>query len=93
MSIKLNIDSQFISKDKNPSMDVKMEVSGRTVGDCLQKFLATKPEIKRDFFAESGELEKSTYIMVNQVPVFGDKLSRAIKEGDEITFLYASQDP
>ena len=44
-------------------------------------------------FDKSGELEKTTYVMINQVPIFGDKLTRALKEGDEVTFLYASQEP
>ena len=93
MSIKVNIDSQFISQQKDSSKDVKLEVSGRTIGDCLGEFLSTKPELKREFFDKSGELEKTTYVMINQVPIFGDKLTRALKEGDEVTFLYASQEP
>ena len=93
MSIKVNIDSQFISKDKDASRDVKLELSAQTIGDCLGKFLLSKPDLKREFFAKTGELDKTTYVMVNQVPIFGDKLTRTLNDGDEVTFLYASQEP
>ncbi len=93
MSIKVNIDSQFISKEKDASKDIKFEVSGQTIGDCIQKFLSTKPELKRELFDKNGELDKTTYVMINNVPIFGDKASRTVKEGDEVTFLYASQEP
>ena len=93
MSIKVNIDSQFISKEKDASKDVKLEVSGQTIADCLGKFLSTKPELKRELFDKTGELDKTTYVMINNVPVFGDKLTRTLNDGDEVTFLYASQEP
>ncbi len=93
MSIKVNIDSQFVSKEKDASKDIKLEVSGQTIRDCIGNFLSTKPELKRDFFDKSGDLEKTTYVMINNVPVFGDKLTRTLNDGDEVTFLYASQEP
>jgi molybdopterin converting factor small subunit len=91
MSVKLNIDSQFFGRDKDASRDVRIEVSGRTVGECLGQYLLTKPDIIRDFFDKSGQLEKTTYLYINKRPVFADKLERELKDGDELMFLYAPQ--
>ena len=91
MSIKLNIDSQFISQDKDSSKDVRLESSGHTVGECLGQYLSTKPDLKRDFFDQSGKLEKTTYIYINKTPVFSSQLERETKDGDEVTIMYAPQ--
>jgi len=89
MSVKLNIDSQFFGRDKDASRDVRIEVNGSTVGECLGQYFSTKPDIIRDFFDKSGQLEKTTYLFINKTPVFTGQLEREVKEGDELTFLYA----
>jgi molybdopterin converting factor small subunit len=91
MSVKLNIDSQFFGRDKDTARDVRIDVNGRTVGECLGKYFATRPQLTRDFFDKSGQLEKTTYLYVNKTPVFAGHLEREVKDGDELMFLYAPQ--
>ena len=93
MSIKLNIDSQFFSREKDPSKDIRMEVADGTVEECLGQYLATKPHFEKEFFDKTGQLEKSTYVYINRVPIFTDKLEHRLKDGDELMFIYASQEP
>ena len=90
MSIKLNIDSQFFSREKDPEKDFREVVAANTVGDCLEQYLATGPHIERAFFDKDGQLEKSTYVYVNKVPIFAEKLKHELKDGDEVIFMYAS---
>lgn len=91
MSVKLNIDSQFFGREKDASRDVRLEVDGRTVGECLKLYFSTKPELTRGFFDKSGQLEKTTYIYINKTPVFTEQLERKVNDGDELMFLYAPQ--
>jgi molybdopterin converting factor small subunit len=91
MSVKLNIDSQFFGLEKDSSRDVRIEMDGRTVGECLGQYFSTNPDLKKDFFDKSGQLEKTTYLFINKMPVFAGQLEKELKDGDELMFLYAPQ--
>ena len=48
-----------------------------------------KKRFKKDFFDKAGKLDMMTYVFINKVPVLANHLSHAVKNGDEVRFLYA----
>lgn len=68
-----------------------MDVNGLTLGECLAQYLSTKPDLKKDFFDKNGKLEKTTYIFINQVPIFSNQLERETRDGDEVKILFVPQ--
>jgi hypothetical protein len=88
MSINLNIDAKFLGKEETNPEDIKLEVSGATVGDCLKEYLATKPDLKKDFFSPNGNLNTTTYVFINKNPLISDHLLAKVKPGDEVRFMY-----
>lgn len=88
MSVNLSIDAAFLGFKDEDHEDIKLEVNGRTVGDCLNQFLATGPEVKKDFFNSTGKLDFDIYIFVNNVPVALEPLNKAVKSGDRVKVTF-----
>jgi molybdopterin converting factor small subunit len=62
------------------------EVDGETVGECLDDFVNTVPQIKNEFFLSSGDrLSGRIQVKVNRKIVDAeDRLTKKITDGDEI---------
>ncbi len=89
MGVKLNIDPYFLGQEAGGERRV-MEVEGATVGECLRKVIEKVVSPKPTFFDRNGELSCLASIMVNQLPLFFNKLERAVKDGDEISVFYGA---
>ena len=89
MSIKMNIGGNFVGKEKEIPDGINFETQGETVGDCLDQYLATKPNLKIDFFNKSGALDKDIYVFVNAQAVISDHLQKEVKDGDQVKIMYA----
>ena len=89
MIVNLSIDAKFLGAEDDNHDDIRFEANGETVGDCLNQYLATKPELKRDFFDKTCKLDITTYVFINKVPVISDHLSKEVKNGDEVRILFA----
>ncbi len=89
MSVKLNIGPQFLGKEQEIPDGINFEAEGKTVGDCLDKYLETKPNLKIEFYNKFGGLDKDIYVFVNTQAVISDHLQREVKDGDVVRIQYA----
>ncbi len=89
MSVYLSIDAKFLGIEESDHEDFKLEVNGKTVGDCLSQYLESKPAIKKDFFDQNGKLNTTTYVFINKNPIISDHLEKEVHDGDQLRFMYA----
>ncbi len=89
MSIKMNIGGQFVGKELECPDGFTFEAEGKTVGDCLDQYLATKPNLKIDFFNKFGKLDNDIYVFINEQAVISDHLEKPVKDGDKVKIMYA----
>ena len=87
MSVKVNISRYFFGGWANES--VVAEVSGNTVGQCLNHLVRQFPAIKRGLVDKNRKLHSYVDIYVNRESAYPEELDKAVKDGDElhITFL------
>ncbi len=67
-----------------------IEVSGNTVGQCLDFLVRDFPDVRKGLFDESGGLLDRIDIWVNNMPAYTAGLDRTVEDGDEI-YLFASK--
>jgi molybdopterin converting factor small subunit len=91
MSVNLSIDAAFLGFKDEDHEDIKLEVNGRTVGDCLSLFLATKPDLKENLFDKTGKLDSDVYVFVNNSPVVLDQLRKEVKNGDKVRIMFTRE--
>lgn len=60
------------------------EVTGKTVGECLNQLVSLVPVMKETLFYESGRLVPRIEILVNQESAGTEGLAKELKDGDEI---------
>lgn len=84
MSVKINVDGRFLENRSNK--DLIVEVSGNTVGECLNNLVKQQPTIKKTVFDEEGNL-RYLIILVNRKFIFPEKLAKVVKDGDEISLV------
>ena len=89
MSVKLNIDAQFLLKEQDSPDGTTFEAKGKTVGECLKQYLATRPHLKKDFLNKWGGLDTNIYVFINKQSVTSEHLEKEVKDGDEIKIMYA----
>jgi len=64
-----------------------VEVSGNTVGQCLNHLVAQFPAIKGEIFDESGEVSANIHVFVNKESAFPEELAKPVKDGDVIDLI------
>ncbi len=89
MSIRFRIGPSFLADAKSP---VTLEVTGGTVGECLDQIVSREPVVKKTAFDETGNLKTTTQVYINNIPVLVHPLERAVKDSDEIGLIYAAQE-
>ena len=82
--IKINIPSYMRPFTNN--MEV-VEVSGSTVGKCLNHLVKRFPGIKGQLFSKNGDLFENVIISVNGESAYPEQLTKPVKEGDELNIL------
>jgi molybdopterin converting factor small subunit len=84
MSIKLYLPSRFyyLWEGKEP-----LDVTGKTVAECLHKLVRIIPLMKKALSYESGALDPHIKVLVNQVSVGAEGLATKVTDGDEIHFV------
>lgn len=60
------------------------EVNGETVGECLNQLVSLVPVMKKVLFYESGKLQPTIKVLVNQESVDAEVLAKKLTDGDEI---------
>ena len=69
--------------------DVKaVNVSGNTVGECLDDFVKQFPHTQKLLFDKDGKLFGYIDIFVNGVSTFPEELAKPVNDGDTILMLY-----
>jgi hypothetical protein len=88
MSVKLTVDAYYLGTENENPEGIIVEVNGKTVGECLNRYIATRPNLKAGFFDRDGALDTNTFIFINKIPIISNQLMREVKDGDEIRVKY-----
>ena len=62
----------------------QVQVSGRTVGDCLKELVRRYPPLRKKLFSARGKLLNSINIFINSGAAPSGVLSGPVKDGDII---------
>ncbi|MBI2850363.1 MAG: MoaD/ThiS family protein [Chloroflexi bacterium] len=84
MSVKINVHPALAHLTGD---NEKVEVSGSTVGQCLDQLVARFPAIKSWLFAKSGKLNNTVEIYVNSKSSYPEELAMPVKDGDELQIV------
>ena len=84
MSVKLNIDESVLDYRKGK---VVVEVSGNTVGECLDYIVKRRPTLKKAIFDENGNLCFYNLVRVNGNFEYSNALAKSVKDGDKIEII------
>ncbi len=85
MSIKVNISRYFFGGWTNET--VVAEVSGNTVGQCLNQLVRQFPPIKKEIFDEDGDIAVVARIFINGESAFPEELAKPVRDGDTIDII------
>ena len=84
MRITLTIDGSVLDYKKEK---VKVEVSGNTVGECLNRLAKRRPSLKKAIFDEKGGLGLGNLVKVNGEYISSNHLVKSVKDGDQIEII------
>lgn len=81
MSIKVHLYSslQQFTNDRN-----MVEVSGSTIGQCLDDLVKQFPKIKPVLFDKDGKLLGQIFVSVNLKSAYPEELTKLVNDGDEL---------
>ena len=84
MTVKINI-PHFLQHLAG-NLDVA-EVSGNTVGECLDDFVRRFPQTEKLIFDKDGMVLKYIDVFVNGESTYPEELARPVNDGDELSIL------
>jgi len=84
MSITLYLPSRFYYLWEGKEV---LDVTGKTVAECLDDLIRLKPLMKKALSYESGALDPHIKVLVNQGDVGEEGLARKVHDGDQIHFV------
>jgi len=85
MSIEFNLPPFFQPLADNASV---VNVSGRTVGECLEGLVKKHPRLKSKIFTAKSELLKGLNIFINGQNASPRPLARPVHDGDKLHITY-----
>ena len=85
MSIKINVNPVLYHYTNNQSV---VEVSGDTVGQCLDHLVKQFPGTKKVLFDKKGNLLDYVELYVNRESIYPEELTKSVKGGDELHILF-----
>jgi len=65
-----------------------VEVSGDTVGECLNHLVKQFPDMKKQLFTKTGTLFDNIIISVNGESAYPEQLAKSVKDGDELNIVF-----
>ena len=81
MSVQLNIHRTHRNLTNNQEV---VEVTGDSVGACLNDLVQKHPGMKEKLFDKKGKLINVIEIFLNNESTYPDELKKPVKDGDEI---------
>jgi molybdopterin converting factor small subunit len=66
----------------------QINVTGSTVGECLEELVKQYPRLKPRLFNRRGKLPNGINIFVNGENTYPETLARRVKEGDKVHISY-----
>ena len=69
------------------TLDV-VEVSGSTVGECLNHLVKQFPGMKKQLFTNNGNLFENIIISINGESAYPEQLAKPVKDGDELNIVF-----
>ena len=81
MSARLNIHPILYPFTGNQDV---LEVTGDTVGQCLEELVARFPGVREGLFDKKGRLLNYVGIYINGESAFPEELAKPVKDGDEL---------
>jgi sulfur-carrier protein len=84
MSVKININPFLTHITNNQSV---VEVSGNTIGQCIQQLVTRFPELKKWLFKKNGKLSNLVDIYLNKESSYPLELDKPVKDGDELHII------
>ena len=64
-----------------------VEVTGRTVGECIDQLVQKYPDMEKRVSGKSGRLLDLVEVFVNGKSAYPDEESRRVRDGDEIHLM------
>lgn len=88
MSVKINVQKNLQQIALVPEV---VEVTGRTVGECLHQLLEKYPGMETNVSGKSKRFLDFVQIFINGESAYPDEESKRVKDGDEIhiTLMFA----
>jgi molybdopterin converting factor small subunit len=65
------------------------DVSGGTVGDCLNDLVTQLPQLKKLIFTRSGKLRNHLDVYINGESAYPEELARPVIDGDKLHIVNA----
>lgn len=66
-----------------------IEVTGKTLGECLDEVAKQLPKIKEILFDEDGTLKENIGVLINGKSAFPGEAARRVKNGDVVDIVLA----
>jgi len=84
MSIRVHLYSSLRNYTDNRSI---VEVTGTTVGECLDDLVRQFPSISPILFDETGKPLEKVFISINLESAYREKLAAPVKENDDLYLI------
>ena len=84
MSVKVHLPNRFYYLWEGKGA---IEVTGRTVAECLDDLVRLMPIMKKALSYEAGALDPHIKVLVKKGDVGEEGLEREVEDGDEIHFV------
>ena len=93
MSIRIKIPLSYVQLFTDDTDFVQLplsvvEVSGSTVGECLNHLVKQLPGMKKQLFTTTGNLFENIMISVNGESAYPEQLAKPVKDGDELNIVF-----
>lgn len=84
MGVKIHIhpDMYYLADGKEI-----IEVTGNTVGECLNQLITLYPGLGELIFYKDGQLQTFLEIYVNRMTAYPNELVRTVEDGDDIHLM------
>ena len=83
-NVKININPFLTHITNNQSA---VDVSGNTIGQCLEQLVTRFPVLKKWLYKKDGKLSDLVDIYLNGESSFPLELSKPVKDGDELHII------